>query len=148
MCLELNNCRYVGEKYAYRSANGSSNNPALPFLGAARTEYARTIRPETIRPPNLPDPGLIFDSLFARENFTPHPNKVSSIFFAWASLIIHGMNNSSQRPQQVIKPVQIYFKQTAKMKISTTLPPTWIYPFCMETLKKSRIRSERSMTAS
>ena len=104
MCLGLKKCRYVGEKYAYRSANGAYNNPTLPLLGAARTEYARTIRPETIRLPNLPDPGMIFDSLFAREEFTPHPNKVSSIFFTWASLVIHGMNSSSRRPQQVITP--------------------------------------------
>jgi hypothetical protein len=26
----------------------------------------------------------------ARESFTENPNKVSSIFFNWASLIIHG----------------------------------------------------------
>ncbi|KAI9372316.1 heme peroxidase [Aspergillus egyptiacus] len=81
--------QYVGEKYAYRSADGSYNNPTLPWLGAANTEYARSIRPETTRLPNLPDAGLVFDSLFARDEFRPHPNKVSSIFFTWASLIIH-----------------------------------------------------------
>ena len=27
----------------------------------------------------------------AREKFTPHPNKVSSVFFYWASLIIHDL---------------------------------------------------------
>nr|POE59032.1 linoleate 10r-lipoxygenase [Quercus suber] len=41
------------------------------------------------RPGALPDPGLIFDSLFAREKFEPHPNNNSSIIFYWASLIIH-----------------------------------------------------------
>jgi linoleate 10R-lipoxygenase len=44
----------------------------------------------TIQPGALPDEGLIFDSLFARQKFNPSPNKVSSIFFDWASLIIHG----------------------------------------------------------
>ncbi|KAJ5085033.1 hypothetical protein N7532_009804 [Penicillium argentinense] len=92
---------YVGEKYAYRSADGSYNNPTLPSLGAARTEYARTTRPETIRPPNLPDPGLVFDSLFARENFTPHPNKVSSIFFTWASLIIHDIFQTDRKDENI-----------------------------------------------
>ncbi|KAL4931030.1 peroxidase/cytochrome P450 family protein [Aspergillus undulatus] len=80
---------YVGDKYAYRSADGSDNNPVLPRLGAANTEYARTTESSKIRPPNLPDPGLIFDSIFARDSFKPHPNNVSSLFFTWASLIIH-----------------------------------------------------------
>ncbi|KAL4864550.1 hypothetical protein BDV12DRAFT_205631 [Aspergillus spectabilis] len=80
---------YVGDKYAYRSADGSNNNPVLPQLGAANTEYARTTEPSKMRPPNMPDPGLIFDTIFARDSFKPHPNNVSSVFFTWASLIIH-----------------------------------------------------------
>ncbi|KAG2418203.1 hypothetical protein HFD88_001304 [Aspergillus terreus] len=80
---------YVGDKYAYRSADGSYNNPTLPWLGAANTEYARTIAPRTVRPNSLPDPGLVFDSVFARDQFHPHPNRVSSMFFVWASLVIH-----------------------------------------------------------
>jgi linoleate 10R-lipoxygenase len=62
------------------------------MMGAANTEYARTIEPSKVRPIALPDPGLIFDSIFARNAFKPHPNKVSSIFFTWASLIIHGQS--------------------------------------------------------
>lgn len=81
---------FVGDQYEYRSADGSYNNPTLPWLGAANTAYARSIAPMTIQPGSLPDPGLIFDSIMAREEFTPHPNKVSSVFFAWASLVIHG----------------------------------------------------------
>ncbi|PYH33482.1 peroxidase/cytochrome P450 family protein [Aspergillus neoniger CBS 115656] len=80
---------YMGEEYAYRSADGSNNNPTLPWLGAAGTPYARSIAPLTIQPGGLPDAGLVFDCLFAREKFTPHPNKVSSLFFDWASLVIH-----------------------------------------------------------
>lgn len=81
---------YMGDEYQYRSADGSNNNPTLPWLGAANTAYCRTISPLTIQPSGLPDAGLIFDTLFARQEFTPHPNKVSSVFFDWASLIIHG----------------------------------------------------------
>ena len=80
----------MGPEYSYRSADGSNNNPTLPWLGAANTPYARSIAPLTIQPGGLPDAGLVFDSLFAREKFNPHPNKVSSLFFDWASLIIHG----------------------------------------------------------
>ncbi|PGH07589.1 hypothetical protein AJ80_07978 [Polytolypa hystricis UAMH7299] len=82
---------YLGDEYQYRVADGSNNNPTLPRLGAANTPYARSVIPETLQPGALPDPGLIFDSLFARETFKPHPNGVSSVFFAWATLIIHDL---------------------------------------------------------
>lgn len=62
----------------------------FPSLGAANTPYARSVLPATLQPGALPDPGMIFDSLFAREDFRPHPNNVSSVLFFWASLIIHG----------------------------------------------------------
>ena len=88
--------RYMGDEYAYRSADGSNNNPTLPWLGAANTPYARSIPPMTIQPGGLPDAGLIFDCLFAREKFKPNPNIVSSLFFDWASLIIHGKPLSNQ----------------------------------------------------
>ncbi|KKK18193.1 hypothetical protein AOCH_005304 [Aspergillus ochraceoroseus] len=88
---------YMGDDYAYRSADGSNNNPTLPWLGAANTAYARSIRPLTIQPGGLPDAGLVFDTLFAREKFNPHPNKVSSLFFAWASLIIHDIFQTDYR---------------------------------------------------
>lgn len=81
---------YMGNDYAYRSADGSRNNPTLPWLGAANTPYSRSIPPLTVQPGGLPDAGLVFDSLMARDEFTPHPNKVSSMFFDWASLVIHG----------------------------------------------------------
>lgn len=62
----------------------------FPALGAANTPYAQSVIPKTIQPGALPDPGVIFDCVFARDVFTPHPNKVSSVLFYWASLIIHG----------------------------------------------------------
>lgn len=81
---------YLGDEFRYRSADGSNNSYLYPKLGAANTPYARSINPVTIQPAALPDPGLLFDSLLAREQFKPHPNNISSIFFNWASLIIHG----------------------------------------------------------
>ena len=88
---------YMGNEYAYRSADGSNNNPTLPWLGAANTAYSRSIEPLTVQPGGLPDAGLVFDTLFAREKFTPHPNKVSSLFFDWASLIIHDIFQTDHR---------------------------------------------------
>lgn len=63
----------------------------LPKLGAANTSYARSVRPLAIQPVSLPDPGVVFDCLFARNEYTPHPNNVSSVLFYWASIIIHGL---------------------------------------------------------
>lgn len=66
-------------------------NVLYPHLGAANTPYARSVPPNTIMPGALPDPGLVFDGVMARNEFKPHPNKVSSVFFYWASLIIHDL---------------------------------------------------------
>ncbi|KAL8796662.1 MAG: hypothetical protein Q9195_001052 [Heterodermia aff. obscurata] len=82
---------YLGDTYQYRAGDGSYNNPMFPHLGAANTPYARSVNPVTIPPGALPDPALVFDSIMARNTFTPHPNKVSSVFFYWASLIIHDL---------------------------------------------------------
>ncbi|GAB1211644.1 hypothetical protein ATERTT37_000768 [Aspergillus terreus] len=94
---------YMGSDYAYRSADGSNNNPTLPWLGAANTPYARSIAPLTIQPGGLPDAGLVFDSLFARDKFRPHPNKVSSVFFDWASLIIHDIFQTDHQNPNINK---------------------------------------------
>jgi linoleate 10R-lipoxygenase len=81
----------MGEEFGYRSADGSNNSYIFPKLGAANTPYARSVRPITVQPGAYPDPGLIFDSILARDVFKPNPNKVSSIFFNWASLVIHDL---------------------------------------------------------
>jgi linoleate 10R-lipoxygenase len=65
----------------------------VPKLGAANTNYARSVRPLTVQPTSLPDPGVIFDCLFARNHYREHPNKVSSVLFYWASIIIHGQDS-------------------------------------------------------
>ena len=61
-----------------------------PHLGAANTPYARTVIPMVIQPGALPDPGVIFDSVFARKQYRKHPNNVSSMLYYIASIIIHG----------------------------------------------------------
>jgi hypothetical protein len=63
----------------------------LPKLGAANTPYARTVRPRTLQPATLPEPEVLFDSIMVRKKFEEHPNKISSVMFYLASIIIHGM---------------------------------------------------------
>ena len=88
---------YLGEKFIYRQADGSNNNILYPQLGAANTPYARSVPPNTLFPGALPDPAQVFDSVMARKDFKPHPNNVSSVFFYWASLIIHDLFQTDHR---------------------------------------------------
>jgi hypothetical protein len=82
---------YLGDKYRYRKSDGSNNNILYPHLGKAGSSYARTVTPQTLAPSVLPDAGLIFDTIFAREDQgRPHPNQISSVLFYLASILIHG----------------------------------------------------------
>lgn len=79
-------------KYAYRTADGSFNNPLVPTIGQANSPYARSVPTANISPKRaLPDPGLVFDSLLKRDKFEEHPAGISSLFFAFADLIIHSI---------------------------------------------------------
>jgi linoleate 8R-lipoxygenase/9,12-octadecadienoate 8-hydroperoxide 8R-isomerase/linoleate 8R-lipoxygenase/9,12-octadecadienoate 8-hydroperoxide 8S-isomerase len=80
----------LGEAHKYREPDGSNNNVYVPRLGAANTPYGRTTPPMTYQNPNQPDPGVVFDTLMSRgSTFHPHPNKISSVLFYLATLIIH-----------------------------------------------------------
>ena len=83
----------LAEKYRYRDADGGNNNIDNPDLGRANTAYARSARPAAIQNIGLPDPGDIFDLIMARpaDKFEPHPNKISSMLFYLASIIIHDL---------------------------------------------------------
>jgi linoleate 10R-lipoxygenase len=85
-------------KYASRSADGSQYNPLFPTLGQARSPYARSVPSVNPTPVSaLPDPGLVFDTLLRRPagGFVPHPGGISSLFFAFADLVIHSIFNTN-----------------------------------------------------
>lgn len=84
---------FIGEKYMYRSADGSYNNPLFPQLGAAGTTYARSVRPTIMPQGALPDPALVYDAVMKRptNGYKKHPNNVSSILWYWATIIIHDL---------------------------------------------------------
>ncbi|KAF9888104.1 hypothetical protein FE257_009240 [Aspergillus nanangensis] len=88
---------HLGAEYQYRQADGSGNNVFWPRLGAAGSRYARSVRPKTVQSPALPDPEVLFDSLLARKQFKEHPNKISSILFYIASIIIHDLFQTDHR---------------------------------------------------
>lgn len=80
----------LGTEFMYRAADGGFNNIRIPDLGRSGTPYARIAKPVMLQNIALPDPGVIFDSLLARDiTFQPHPNKISSMLFYLASIIIH-----------------------------------------------------------
>ena len=86
----------AGAHYAYRPADGSYYNPLIPALGMAGTPYARSVPTSTTIPAShLPDAATVFDSLLRRDKFVDHPGGLSSLFFAFADLIIHTIFNTS-----------------------------------------------------
>lgn len=61
-------------------------------MGKAGSPYARSVPSTNNSPKNaLPDPGLLFDTLLKRDEFQPHPDGISSLFFAFADLVIHSI---------------------------------------------------------
>ncbi|KAJ5273409.1 Psi-producing oxygenase A [Penicillium angulare] len=89
---------YLGRNACYRTADGSGNglkNPFFPNIGVAGSPYARSVRPAIMQPLSRPDPGTLFDSLLTRKEFKEHPNKISSVLFYLASIIIHDPKDSS-----------------------------------------------------
>jgi linoleate 10R-lipoxygenase len=82
--------RPAGAHYAYRPADGSYYNPLAPSLGMAGMPYARSVpTSNTIPASHLPDAATVFDTLLRRDKFVDHPGGLSSLFFAFADLIIH-----------------------------------------------------------
>ncbi|KAH7065052.1 heme peroxidase [Macrophomina phaseolina] len=82
---------YLGGHLKYRMADGSWNSLKHPKLGAAGMPYARTVQPKTPQPVALPDAGVVFDSLMVRKKSEKHPNRISSMLFYLASIIIHDL---------------------------------------------------------
>lgn len=78
--------------YAYRPADGSNYNPFIPTIGMAGSPYARSVPAlRRMSPAALPPAELVFDRLLKRDKFVEHPGGISSLFFAFADLIIHNI---------------------------------------------------------
>lgn len=83
-------------RYAFRDSDGINYNPLFPTMGKTRSPYARSVASTNTTPiSSLPDPGLIFDTILKRSGeFEPHPGGISSLFFAFADLVIHSIFNT------------------------------------------------------
>jgi hypothetical protein len=82
----------MAKKYQFRDADGANNNIDHPDLGQAGTAYARSARSSAIQNIGLPEPEDIFDTIMVRNGkFEAHPNKISSMLFYLAAIIIHDL---------------------------------------------------------
>ncbi|KAJ8115411.1 hypothetical protein OPT61_g2940 [Boeremia exigua] len=91
----------LGSRYKYRAADGSDNNVHLPTLGRAGSYYTRSVPPKHI-PTNLPNPEDVFDMLLARKSPSKtHPTKISSLFFAFAAIIVHDLFRTSDENKDI-----------------------------------------------
>ncbi|KAK8256469.1 hypothetical protein IWZ00DRAFT_541955 [Phyllosticta capitalensis] len=63
---------YMGDKFSYRTPDGSFNNPLNPDLGKAGSPYARTVPKLKSGHGVPPDPGLLFD----RNPHGPQPRDI------------------------------------------------------------------------
>ncbi|KAL4078615.1 heme peroxidase [Scleroderma yunnanense] len=92
---------FLGE-YAFRTADGSNNNPDQPDMGKAGTPYARSVQQGGPLPRNqLPDAGLVFDTLLRRDGFRKHPAGLSALMFSFAALVIHSVFRTDHRNPQI-----------------------------------------------
>ncbi|GJE90952.1 linoleate diol synthase and cytochrome P450 domain-containing protein [Phanerochaete sordida] len=87
---------YIGNQYAFRTADGSYNNVTDPDMGKAGTPYSRSVQQaHPLGRREMPDAGLIFDTLLRREKFVEHPAGLSSMMFSFAALVIHTVFRTS-----------------------------------------------------
>lgn len=73
---------YIGKQFAFRSADGSGNNPEFPLLGKSGLPYARSVQGKHPLPDNiLPDPGLVFDTILKARDVSFLILYLTSLFF-------------------------------------------------------------------
>ncbi|KAF9500697.1 heme peroxidase [Pleurotus eryngii] len=83
---------YLGPKYAWRQADGSNNSLQDPDCGRSGRPYARSVQARSSLPvTSLPDPGLVFDTLLKKRDHKIHPGGMSSMIFAFASIVTHSL---------------------------------------------------------
>lgn len=132
---------YLGTDYQYRSADGSFNSMLHPNLGKAGTPYARTVAPKTMQPGALPDPGIIFDSVMTRKHSEPHPNKISSMLFYLASIIIHDLFRTNHQDYTIsdtssyLDLSPLYGSNQKEQDTMRTFKDGKIYPDCFSEVR-------------
>ncbi|KAG6810880.1 hypothetical protein H0H92_009972 [Tricholoma furcatifolium] len=89
---------FLGPRDSFRQADSGGNNLENPDLGRAGTPYARSVQGKAGLPrTSLPDPGLIFDAILQRKGAQNHAGGMSSLIFAFASIVTHSLFRTDQK---------------------------------------------------
>jgi cytochrome P450 len=128
----------LSDDFIYRQPDGSKNNYLFPNIGKAGMPYARTVTPKNLKAGAMPDPGTLFDACLARKDAkgTPHPNKVSSMLFYLASIIIHDCFKTNRDDYNVsdtssyLDLAPLYGSSWADQKLMRTFKDGKIKPDC------------------
>lgn len=98
-------------------------------------EYARTVKPTTSQPGSLPDAGVLFDTLMAREKPELHPTRISSMLFYLASIIIHDLFRTSHKDFNVSE-------TSSYLDLSPLYGSDWDEQKRMRTFKDGKIKRD------
>ncbi|KAI9702717.1 MAG: hypothetical protein M1820_006101 [Bogoriella megaspora] len=80
----------AGPTTTYRRHDGGNNNPWVPEMGKAGSQYSRSVPPVKPKGPNLPDVEAVYDALLKRNGpFRKHPSGLNRLFFSFATVVIH-----------------------------------------------------------
>ena len=127
----------LSHDFVYRQPDGSKNNYAIPHIGAAGMPYARSVTPKTLKAGAMPDPSVLFDTLMARKNpeGQEHPNKISSLLFYLASIIIHDVFKTNRNDFNLSD-------TSSYLDLAPLYGSTWEAQKLMRTMKDGKIKPD------
>jgi hypothetical protein len=127
----------LGDEYEFRQPDGSKNNHKYPDVGKAGMPYARTVTPKSKQGGVLPDPGVLFDSVMARkhERGELHPNRISSMLFYLASIIIHDVFRTDHMDARISN-------TSSYLDLSPLYGSNWQEQKTMRTFKDGKIKPD------
>lgn len=126
----------LSDEFVFRQPDGSNNNYTIPHIGAAGMPYARTVTPNIMKAGAMPDPGVVFEAVMKRKEPKEHPNKISSILFYLASIIIHDCfktnrtNFNISDTSSYLDLAPLYGSSWEEQKLMRTLKDGKIKPDC------------------
>ncbi|KAF5372318.1 hypothetical protein D9615_009241 [Tricholomella constricta] len=83
---------YLGPFSTYREADGGGNSAQNTNVGRGGTPYSRSVQGKAGLPRHsLPDPSLVFDTILKRRDHQIHAGGMSSMIFAFASIVTHSL---------------------------------------------------------
>ncbi|KJX94810.1 fatty acid oxygenase like protein [Zymoseptoria brevis] len=127
----------LGEEYEFRQPDGSNNNFKYPNVGKAGMPYARTVNPKSKQGGVLPDPGVLFDTVMARKHAAgeKHPNRISSMLFYLASIIIHDIFRTDHLDARISN-------TSSYLDLSPLYGSTWKEQKTMRTFQNGKIKPD------